>query len=179
QQCATLAAEVAARSHPLDLELVIVSPLTRTLQTAFLSLGAAADAPGAPTFLANELCRERIADFTCDGRRSVTELREEFPGVDWSLVTDDEDRLFYEDKEDDAKCRRRAVKFLEWLAARPEERIAVVTHSIFLKNLFHQFGFDVAESDRSELRAFPKNAEMRGIMLCAHRPFSEENDDKC
>eukprot|EP00899_Mesostigma_viride_P007219 jgi/Mesvir1/16499/Mv10052-RA.1 len=170
KQCARLRQEIKEREHPLDVQAVITSPLTRTLQTTELTFGRAGD-PGVPPVIATELCRERIADYMCDGRRNVSELRAEFPGVDFSLVESDEDTLFHTAKEDDHACKERTVRFLEWLAKRPEQRLAVVTHSIFLKNLFAEFGWDVTPDDRSELRSFPKNAEMRGVMLCAHRPF--------
>jgi len=174
-QCAQLKASIRgttvwAFDKPLNLDLVVVSPLTRTLQTAFLSLGAP-DSPGAPPFVATELCRERIADFTCDGRRNLSELRKEFPGVDYSLVENEEDAAFYNQKEDDIKCQARAVKFLQWLCGRPEIHIAVVTHSVFLKNLFKQFGSRVSDADREAIHKFPANAEMRSIMLCAHHKF--------
>jgi broad specificity phosphatase PhoE len=77
QQCADLKEAIKARPHPLDVECVIVSPLTRTLQTAYLSLGAAEE-EGAPPFIANEMCRERIADFTC-GRVYCTVAATDIP----------------------------------------------------------------------------------------------------
>ena len=58
-------------AKPLNLDLVVVSPLTRCLQTAVLSLGDPSGA-GAPPFLASELCRERVADFMCDGHLTLT-----------------------------------------------------------------------------------------------------------
>lgn len=183
EQCAQLKASIHGTSvwqfdKPLNLDLVVVSPLTRTLQTAVISLGCP-NSPGAPPFIAHELCRERIADFTCDGRRSVKELKRDFPGVDFSLVTDNDDLMFDNRKENDELCQERAMEFLEWLCARPEAHIAVVTHSMFLKNLLRAFADNVSDEDRDEVRAFPNNAEMRSVMLCAHRKFAtpevEEN----
>jgi len=181
-QCAQLKASIRGNTvwgydKPLNLDLVVVSPLTRTLQTAVLSLGVPGS-PGAPPFIANELCRERIADFTCDGRRGLSELKEEFPGVDFSLVTSDEDLAFQTQKEDDLKCQARGRRFLQWLCGRPEIHIAVVTHSVFLKNLFKQFGSQVSDTDREAIHRFPANAEMRSIMLCAHREFPNTQSDK-
>lgn len=172
EQCARLKASIRGDTvwgyeKPLNLDLVVVSPLMRTLQTAVLSLGMPGS-PGAPPFVATELCRERIADYTCDGRRNLTELKNEFPGVDFSLVETEEDVQFYNQKEDDAKCKARGVKFLQWLCGRPEIHIAVVCHSVFLKNLFTQFGDQVSHADREAIHKFPANAEMRSIMLCAH-----------
>lgn len=175
-QCEQLKASIRGTSvwgfeKPLNLDLVVVSPMTRTLQTALISLGSP-NSPGAPPFIANELCRERISDSMCDGRRSVKELQRDFPGVDFSLVEHNEDWMFHNQKETDETCQERAVKFLQWLCARPEVHIAVVTHSLFLKNLFRQFAGNVSEEDREAIHAHPQNAEMRSVMLCAHREFS-------
>merc|ERR1712228_153316 len=107
----------------------------------------------------------------------MTEIKAEFPGVDYSLVTDEEDKMFYRDKENDELCKKRGVKFLQWLCGRPEIHIAVVTHSVFLKNLFSMFGSAVSEADREAIHKFPANAEMRSIMLCAHRKFPSTATD--
>jgi broad specificity phosphatase PhoE len=175
EQCANLKASIRGSSiwgydMPLRLDLVIVSPTTRTLQTAYLSLGSA-ESPQAPPFVAHEGCREQISDAMCDGRRSITELKLEFPGVDFSLVESDEDRMFKERKETDEDVQQRAVEFLQFLCSRPEVRIAVVTHSHFLKNLLRQFGSEVVEEDQEYLHGNWVNAEMRSVMICAHRKF--------
>lgn len=173
-QCKNLKASIRGSSvwgfdKPLNLDLVVVSPTTRTLQTACLSLGSP-ETPGAPPFIAHEGCREHISESMCDGRRSIVELKRDFPGVDFSLVETNEDEMFNV-KETDEDCQRRGVEFLQWLIGRPEVRIAVVTHSLFLKSLLRQFGSEVAEEDREYLHGNWINAEMRSVMLCAHRKF--------
>lgn len=180
-QCAQLKKSIRGDSvwgfrKPLNLDLVVVSPTTRTLQTAEISLGSPLD-NGAPPFIANELCRERISESMCDGRRRITELKREFPGVDFSLVVNDEDEMF-KHKESEEVCQQRAIEFLQWLCSQPEVHIAVVTHSIFLKTLFRMFAQNVADEDREEIHKHPANAEMRSIMLCAHRNFHDPEADK-
>lgn len=86
-------------------------------------------------------------------------------------VLDEEDVSWHRDKEDDAACKQRGIKFLSWLAKRQETTIAVVTHSGFLKRLFEQFGMGIASEDMEELHRRPANCEMRGLVLCAHRQF--------
>lgn len=174
KQCAKLKSTIRGSSvwgfdKPLGLDLVVVSPTTRTLQTAFLSLGTP-ETPGAPPFVSTELCREHISDAMCDGRRSITELKRDFPGVDYDLVEDNEDTMFHR-KETEEQVEERAQAFLKWLCGRPETHIAVVTHSIFLKTLLKQFADEVSEEDRNALHDTWVNAEMRSIMLCAHRKF--------
>jgi len=127
--------------------------------------------------IATDLCRERITGLPCDCRRSVTELKKEFPNVDFSLIRYDDDFIAENLVEDLELCRMRATRFLQWLCSRPEERIAVVSHSGFLTHLFSQFGMNkyhaLARKDVSELRRRPLHAEMRGVLLAAHRPFNE------
>lgn len=152
---------------PLPLDVVVTSTLTRAVQTAHVALGA----PGhprreGPRWVATERCRERVADYTCDGRRPVAELVEEFP---WLTLADDvesgeRDAMWWDAKETadgEAACRQRAVEFAGWLLALPaaESRIAVVSHSHFL---YHFVGTLAGRGEPPRLG----NAEMRTMYLC-------------
>eukprot|EP00421_Protoceratium_reticulatum_P030365 CAMPEP_0168479058 /NCGR_PEP_ID=MMETSP0228-20121227/63274_1 /TAXON_ID=133427 /ORGANISM="Protoceratium reticulatum, Strain CCCM 535 (=CCMP 1889)" /LENGTH=145 /DNA_ID=CAMNT_0008495331 /DNA_START=1 /DNA_END=434 /DNA_ORIENTATION=- len=102
-------------------ELVVVSPLTRALQTARAVWG---ERPPLPV-LVTALHSERV-DEPCDRGRTKSELEAQFPflrswgGWDelpehWSLT-----------KEQDKNWKRERVPaFLQWLRDRPESRIAV------------------------------------------------------
>jgi len=146
-------------------EVVVVSPLRRTLHTA--EIGFRQNGAG-PPFVASELCRERISYHTCDGRRNLTQIRNDFPFVDFSQVTDEVDTM-WENKEDfpsdkaSEACAHRALRFLHWLAARPEKVIAVVSHWVFYTHLFALF------PDKNLKVAFG-NAEMRSVVLCLPNP---------
>ena len=61
-------------------------------------------------------------------------LKRSWPRVDFAEVIQEEDAMFAQ-KEDDAAVARRALAFMDWLMRRPERRIAVVSHSVFLQNL--------------------------------------------
>jgi len=172
-------------------DLVVVSPLTRTCETAlhvfgaprapgtpaFLSKGSAPEGtPEAmaginippPRFLVREECRERWGKYVCDGRRTISEIASEFPNFDFSEVRHNEDIFYTDERESDEHCCDRAVKFLEWLNQRPEKCIAVVTHSSFLRHLFGQFGETLHYEDRENLQRLAGNCELRSIMLCSH-----------
>ena len=174
-------------------DLVVVSPLTRTLETAqhifgrprtpglppFMDPGVAPEGSieskmpsemrvPAPRILVREECRERWGEYVCDGRRPIREIIKEFPGFDFSEVEHDED-MFYEDvRESDPHCWDRSIAFLEWLNKRPEKCIAVVTHSSFLRHLFGQFGDSLANDDKASLQRLAGNCELRSIVMCSH-----------
>ena len=174
-------------------DLVVVSPLTRTCETAlhvfgtprapgqpaFLSQGTAP--PGTPEhaagmnippprFVVREECRERWGKYVCDGRRSITDISSDpqFAQFDFSEIRHDTDVFYSDDRETDDHCCERAVKFLEWLNSRPEKCIAVVTHSSFLRHLFGQFGESMTDYDREDLQRLAGNCELRSIVLCSH-----------
>jgi len=172
-------------------DLVVVSPMTRTCETALHVFGeprapgkpaflAKGDAPegtleakaginiAPPRFLVREACRERWGHYVCDGRRSITEIAEEFPNFDFSEIVHDKDEFYTDERESDEHCCERAVKFLEWLNSRPEKCICVVTHSSFLRHLFGQFGETLHYEDRENLQRLAGNCELRSIVLCSH-----------
>ncbi|KAG2564564.1 hypothetical protein PVAP13_7NG085801 [Panicum virgatum] len=102
------------------IELVITSPLLRTMQTAVGVFGdenytdgvsapplmvenaghsgrPAVSSLNCPPFLAVETCREHLGVHPCDKRRSITEYRPLFPAIDFSLIENDEDVLWEPD----------------------------------------------------------------------------------
>jgi len=125
-------------------EVVVVSPLLRTLQTAFLAFRGSIPESSEHhqehkhgiKFIAFEHARERFGRNPCDKRRPVSELKRMFPMVDFSLITDDEDTQWTEEREKGPHVQERARHLLTWLQARPESCIAVVSHCSFLTNFF-------------------------------------------
>mmetsp|Transcript_43447 Transcript_43447/g.114169 ORF Transcript_43447/g.114169 Transcript_43447/m.114169 type:complete len:334 (+) Transcript_43447:54-1055(+) len=195
QQAQNLRAHLAQRPSGgrsfTAFDLVVVSPLTRTLETAqhifgrgrqpgvpaFLDPGmtpegseeaARGERVPAPRVLVREECRERWGEYVCDGRRKISEIMPEFPTFDFSELSYDED-VFYSDKrESDAHCCERGISFLEWLNKRPEKCIAVVTHSSFLRHIFSQFGGNQHHDDMESLQRLAGNCELRSIVMCSH-----------
>lgn len=172
-------------------DLVVVSPLTRTCETALHVFGKPRepgkpafldriDAPegspenaagvkvSPPRFLVREECRERWGRYVCDGRRPIREIAAEFPNFDFSEIVHDDDVFYSDARETDEHCCNRAVRFLEWLNKRPEKCIAVVTHSSFLRHLFGQFGEALHRDDMDDLQRLAGNCELRSVVLCSH-----------
>jgi len=167
------------RTH---IDLVVVSPLRRCLETADIIFGPcrADGRSDLKPFLVHDLCRERFGEFYCDKRLPMSETMRDprWSRMDWQTQTEDwpasvmpfsdEDTAWSEERETEEHVHDRAIRFLQWLSSRPEQELAVVTHSSFLKNLFKVFGGDTSTQDQDVLRAVPANCELRTVVLCHH-----------
>jgi broad specificity phosphatase PhoE len=171
--------------HQLHIDLVVVSPLRRCLETADLIFGPGRceEYPDGVPFLVHDLCRERYGEFYCDKRLPMSETKEDSRWTHWDWDTQkssmpddvmpysDTDVVWTPEREPEAHVRRRAVSFLKWLSNRPEDEVAVVTHSSFMKHMFAIFTGEASpsvEHDRDVLRAVPANCELRTVVLCHH-----------
>ncbi|XP_062082702.1 phosphoglycerate mutase-like protein 1 isoform X1 [Humulus lupulus] len=171
------------------IDLVIVSPLLRTLQTAVGVFGGegytdrldvvplmAANAGNskrpaissldAPPILAVELCREHLGVHPCDRRRSISEYQYLFPAVDFSLIESDEDVLWKATvRETIEEVTARGLKFLNWLWTRQEKEIAIVTHSGFLFHTLKALGDDCHPLVKREIGKHFANCELRSMVI--------------
>ncbi|OIW14566.1 hypothetical protein TanjilG_14952 [Lupinus angustifolius] len=171
------------------IELVIVSPLLRTMQTAVGVFGGEAGSDGinstplmnenvgdsgrlaisslnSPPFIAVELCREHLGVHPCDKRRSINEYRNMFPAIDFALIESDEDILWKPDiREKNEEVAARGLKFFEWLWTRKEKEIAVVTHSGFLFHTLSAFGNDCHPTVKNEICTHFANCELRSVVI--------------
>jgi broad specificity phosphatase PhoE len=141
-------------------ELIVASTLSRALQTASYAFGTTREIP----FVAVEEWRERIDEKPCERRRTVSELKSDFPHVDFSGVTS-EDPLWRDDKEETRlEMRARALVALRWLWDRPEHEIAVVTHSCLMADaVFHSKTPFILSEDT--LKPYFDNCELRTVTL--------------
>ena len=73
----------------MAVDAIIVSPLSRALETAAIVMDKVWNDPTVPK-VAVEMTRERYGKNQCDKRRSVTELKEKWPMVDFSHFMNDE-----------------------------------------------------------------------------------------
>ena len=176
EQCKAVRDSLGSDVNP---SLVVVSPLTRTLETAHHIFGGRhLDGTSSLPFLVHDICRERWGKFTNDKRRSKSEIRPEFEAIfkstgdsidfDSHGFRTDEDSEWTEERESDESCSKRGIELLCWLSKRPEKEIAVVTHSSFLRHLFKGFGETLSSEDRTSLQRTYGNAEVRSVTLAAH-----------
>ncbi|GER30021.1 phosphoglycerate mutase family protein [Striga asiatica] len=176
QQVGNLRKHVHSLGLSKRIELVVVSPLLRTMQTAIGVFGGEAyvdgiDAPllmtenagdcnshaisslNSPPFIAVELCRER-------------------------LIETDADTLWKSDvREADKDLAQRGLRFLNWLWTREETEIAVVTHSAFLIHTLAAFGDDCHPFVKSEICRHFNNCELRSVVI-VDRSLMSSNSSK-
>ncbi|OIW29195.1 phosphoglycerate mutase-like protein [Coniochaeta ligniaria NRRL 30616] len=134
KQCLELREHLKTALKDLDVGLIVVSPMRRTIQTAILSLDWLMDA-GVPV-VASALWQENSAK-PCDTGSPIAELEEEFPMVDFSWVD-----AVYPDKTSPAGAvyafNRKAIvgraqRALGELRGRDEKAVVVVSHSGFMR----------------------------------------------
>jgi broad specificity phosphatase PhoE len=143
-------AQVAAardRYRDRDYDVVLASPLTRAIQTAHGIFGDR----GIPI----EICalHREWQISSCDIGRAVAELSADFPHLDFSTLADPWWRhdapacALGFPQETEAHLQERVAAFVALIAARPEERIAVVGHGDFFRRLI---GRHLANCERAE-----------------------------
>jgi|TARA_B110000495_G_C22991118_1_gene583636 broad specificity phosphatase PhoE len=124
-----------------DIELVVTSPLMRTLCTTeniFYNINV-------PVIVYDGIKEHPQSEEWCNLRSSKTVLIERFPDYDFSDLKTDNDtewqRKRLPEEEEMKKLNERIEKFKRWIMARPEKKIAVVCHSSFLgKMMFGKIG---------------------------------------
>lgn len=126
--------EARERLAATPVDLVVVSPLTRALQTAQGIFGDRS-IPMHVTCLH----RERL-ESSCDVGRSPLHLATDFPHLAFDHLTDPwwhapagHDGPFAQEPED--VFLDRVDRFREWVASRPEPRVAVIGHGTFFRAL--------------------------------------------
>ncbi|KAI4968620.1 hypothetical protein ZWY2020_045950 [Hordeum vulgare] len=188
-QVDTLREHVTKSGLAKKIELVVVSPLLRTLQTAVGVFGGGNYTDGAsasplmvegagnsgrqpisslncPPFLAVEACREHLGVHPCDKRSSITKYRTLFPAIDFSLIENDEDVLWEPDvRETNESVALRGMKFFDWLWTRKEKEIAIVSHSGFLYHTLNMYGKECHPTIAEELGKHFANCELRSMVL--------------
>jgi len=119
------------------IERVVVSPLSRSIQTAH-NFFSKAQVPADTPLLCMESCREVLDCCTFDKRRSLSELKHKFPDVDFSRIQHELDVLWSPTHyETDDEMHARARSFLaELFAAVPERYVVVVSHVCFIQAVY-------------------------------------------
>jgi len=116
----------------LQLDLVVVSPLTRALQTC---QNALPPSYSGPIFVLSEIAEVCSSYYSCGQKRSVVQPK--FPSsFDWSNIPMDEIWWWRYDQNHHSETNeyqtKRMEKFRQFIQERPEKRIAVFSHGDYL-----------------------------------------------
>jgi broad specificity phosphatase PhoE len=111
-----------------NIELVLVSPLMRALQTAH-GIFKDTDIP----IRSLECLREYpIGEDTCNQRSDISLLKVRFPKIDFSKIEIDEDISWTETRETRDSLQKRVDEAKKYIKTLPETKIAIVSHNGFI-----------------------------------------------
>ena len=116
-------------------QIVFVSPLTRTLQTCQEIFQAH---PGVK-IIAHDKVKEYPQGLQiCNKRREKLELEKQFPGIDFSGLDSESDEMWRDDRlEEIEELRERIEQFKTMLQGLAETNIAIVSHSAYLNQFLY------------------------------------------
>ncbi|CAF2260089.1 unnamed protein product [Brassica rapa] len=195
EQVETLRERVVSSGLLKRVELVVTSPLLRTMQTAVGVFGnedKQQNVTSSPSIVALEVARDRNGVRPPDMRRNVSEYQTLFPTIDFSQANTffhfsfinkyfykkkysfinsiykafEEDNLWRPDvRESEEEIFARGLEFMKWLWKRPEKEVAVVSHGIVLQHMLYVFANDCDDSIRHELCKRFANCEIRTVVI--------------
>lgn len=162
---ATQCSDVGEKSLHQTAELLVVSPMRRTLQTASQCFPHLV---GSIPWIALESVREVTGLHPCDRRMPISYHAENHSHIDFSGIEHENDPMYhmYDTREPDDHVEKRATDFLLWLHSREENEIVVVTHSAFLRVLFQRIlhpGNDHEKFENCEIRTVTIEPNHEGI----------------
>ncbi|KAH9248566.1 hypothetical protein BASA81_013750 [Batrachochytrium salamandrivorans] len=142
-------------TRALKVDLIIVSPLSRAIETAQIAFESVWDQV---PVIAVELARERFGKNICDKRRSVSELKRLFPRVDFDSFMDGEHDSYHdaEVRETPEQVAERVKRLMHWIMQLPYDSVAVVGHSDYMSHASVVAGFP---------HHWPANCELVPMML--------------
>jgi broad specificity phosphatase PhoE len=158
KQCEALS-EIAEEKVK-NVELIIVSPLNRTIQTAKFTFPYLI---GKIPVIAVENIRETTGLHPCDRRLSIKEHKQQYDFVNFDEIVHNEDHLYnqYIFREPQPHVVERGRMFVEWLKNRPEKEVIIVSHGSFL----HTFFTKVIVPENPNEKTYFNNCEMRSFVV--------------
>lgn len=108
-------------------DLIVVSPMTRALQTGYIISGKKGDL----NWTVTPMCSEKLSGATCDEGRPKTELVKNLPWMSaWKGVAELDEEWWTAKRPPEEE---RVTEFLKFLEEQKEEKIVVVSHGAFLQ----------------------------------------------
>ena len=133
-----------------EIELVLVSPLTRALETAVNIFG------NNTPIVCQEFLREYpIGEDTCNKRSDTNLLIKNFPTIDFSHIHLQTDTLWNHKRESIKELDKRIQTMISYIKNRPENKIAIVGHGSYIGH-FKDNKINYLENGDEELKhCFP------------------------
>jgi len=179
--------QLSRYTKDINLDSILVSPTTRTLQTAQHSFPHLYNEDSSIPFIATEEWRETV-NYLCDARGSKTSLVKSFPRVNFDNISHEEDPIWkhYEGKygcyKTHTKTResgdkiglyQRSHNAWRTLMSRSEKNIAIVSHSaFFMHNFICQYAelesiVEYMDDEVKELMSSKRfdNCELRSVVV--------------
>lgn len=152
-QCEILKNKMKSDGLYNKIDLIVVSPLSRSLQTCsnvFDNL----------IYQVNFICLEEVRehiDKPCHKRKIKKELINQYKYIDFSNITYENDYFYdkYNGNEPKSEVIKRCNKFIKWLEFRKEKNIVVISHGNFLFPMFNDVLKDIHN------KTFFANCELR------------------
>ena len=111
-----------------DIELILVSPLKRCLQTS-INIFKDTNIP----IVCQEFLREfPLGEDTCNQRSDRNNLIQEFPTINFSDIHLETDTLWSDRRETIEELNIRIQQMIDYIHTRPETKIAIISHSSYL-----------------------------------------------
>ena len=113
----------------MDFETILVSPLTRTLQTCMLATKNVKKPRIALEFVREYPCRVH----TTNNRKKISYLKQKYDQVDFSEILEEDDPLWNDiNKETKKELDQRIDQFKSWVRNRPEKTFILFSHASFI-----------------------------------------------
>ena len=136
-----------------DIELILVSPLSRTLET----MRTIFKHKNVPIIALDELMEYPHGNELCNKRKRISQLELVYPNIDFSNIKCDDDVTYDEFEETITQLQERQEVVKKFIRKRTENNIAIVSHSSWIG----KFLFDKIEDEKNELQhCFPFHSKL-------------------
>lgn len=159
-QCEKLKEHIYTNKINIHIDLVVVSPLERTLETCSNILNLQSfKLKNIPIISLDEI-REHINQ-PCHKRTSIDKKKSRYKLINFDKIKSNEDMIYkkFNGQEPKTNLIDRCNWFLKWLKNRKEKNIMVITHGNFLLPMFENILSNITD------KTFFFNCEMRKSVL--------------
>lgn len=165
KQCEELSKYFESNKILDDVELIVVSPLNRTLQTCKSIIqinNKIIKKQNKIKLISLDEIREHI-DHLCHKRDFISKKKSIYNYVDFNHIISDDDTMYkkFNGFEPKTNVISRCKWFYKWLKNRKEKNIIVITHGNFLLPMFNNVLIDIDINNKS----FFSNCEIRKTLL--------------